>query len=172
MQIIPVIDLKDGIVVHAKQGNRDGYAPLKSTICNSTDIFAVVETFSTLFNCSVIYVADLNAITRQGDNADLLMDVLTAFPNISFWIDSGYPLCNDDFLKHSNFFQPVLGSESFEEESIDEINRFNNDYVLSLDYSIAGEMGPKSLFSRQDLWPENIIIMTLARVGSNLGARF
>ena len=171
MQIIPVIDLKDGIVVHAKQGNRDDYAPLKSRICNSSDIFAVVEAFSTLFNCSVIYIADLNAITRRGENADLLMDILTAFPNITFWIDSGYPVVNDGLLGLTNFF-PVLGTESFHEDNLYEISKFNNNYILSLDYSITGEMGAKSLFSRQDLWPENIMIMTLPRVGSNLGPDF
>ena len=34
---------------------------------------------------------------------------------------------------------------------------------------MSEELGAKSLFSRQDLWPDNIIIMTLTRVGSCLG---
>jgi phosphoribosylformimino-5-aminoimidazole carboxamide ribotide isomerase len=168
MQIIPVIDLKEGIVVHAQQGNRDDYAPLKSGICKATDIFSVVDTFSALFNFSLIYIADLNALTRKGDHASLLKDVLTAFPNVTFWIDSGYPICNEEFLHYGNFL-PVLGTESFQEENIREISQFNDCYILSLDYSATGEMGAKSLFSRQDLWPENIIIMSLPRVGSQLG---
>ena len=112
MQIIPVIDLKNGIVVHAKQGNRDSYAPLKSNICIAADIFDVVESFSTLFNSSVIYIADLNAITEKGDNATMLLDVLAAFPNIMFWIDGGYPLRNDDFFSKGNFFSG-LGNRIF-----------------------------------------------------------
>lgn len=171
MQIIPVIDLKDGIVVHAQQGNRGDYAPLKSGICKSTDIFSVVDTFSARFNFSLIYIADLNALTYKGDHASLLKDVLTAFPNITFWIDSGYPICNEEFLRYSNFL-PVLGTESFQEENIREISQFNGCYILSLDYSVTGEMGAKSLFSRQDLWPETIIIMSLPRVGSQLGPDF
>jgi phosphoribosylformimino-5-aminoimidazole carboxamide ribotide isomerase len=34
---------------------------------------------------------------------------------------------------------------------------------------MSEKLGAKSLFSRQDLWPDNIIIMTLTRVGSCLG---
>jgi phosphoribosylformimino-5-aminoimidazole carboxamide ribotide isomerase len=168
MQIIPVIDLKNGIVVHAYQGNRDDYAPLKSLICKSSDIFDVVDVFWTLFRFSTIYIADLNAITRQGNNSGLLNNVLSAFPQITFWIDGGYPLSNDDFLQLSNFL-PVLGSESFQDENVSAISKFNGNFTLSLDYSLAGELGAKTLFSNQDLWPKRIIIMSLPKVGSNLG---
>jgi phosphoribosylformimino-5-aminoimidazole carboxamide ribotide isomerase len=168
MQIIPVIDLKNGIVVHAKLGNRDDYAPLKSDICASADIFDVINAFSSLFGVSIIYIADLNALTKQGDNAELIAYVLNTFPQIQFWIDSGYPLCDASLQKHKNFF-PVLGSESFQDETTAEIAQFGNRFILSLDYSATGEMGAKTLFSTQKLWPENIIIMSLPRVGSNLG---
>ncbi|MSS76547.1 MAG: nickel transporter [Methyloglobulus sp.] len=171
MQIIPVIDLKNGIVVHAKLGNRDDYAPLKSDICASSDIFDVINAFSLLFGFSIIYIADLNAITRLGDNASLLEDVLTAFPHILFWIDGGYPLCDASLQQHKNFL-PVLGSESFQDETTAEIAQFGNRFILSLDYSAAGEVGAKTLFSKQKLWPENIIIMSLPRVGSKLGPDF
>jgi phosphoribosylformimino-5-aminoimidazole carboxamide ribotide isomerase len=171
MQIIPVIDLKNGIVVHAKLGNRDDYAPLKSEICNSSDIFDAINAFSSRFGVSIIYIADLNSITRLGDNASLLDDVLTAFPHLLFWVDSGYPLCDANLQKHKNFF-PVLGSESFQDDNTAEIAQFGNRFILSLDYSATGEMGAKTLFSKQKLWPENIIIMSLPRVGSTLGPDF
>ena len=168
MQIIPVIDLKNGIVVHAKQGDRDNYAPLQSKICKSADIFDVVDTFWTLFRVPKLYIADLNAITRQGDNAGLLDNVLGAFPNITFWVDGGYPLCNDIFQQLPNHC-PVLGSESFNDENVAKIKKFENTFILSLDYSLIGELGAKTLFLNQDLWPANIIIMNLPKVGSGLG---
>jgi phosphoribosylformimino-5-aminoimidazole carboxamide ribotide isomerase len=168
MQIIPVIDLKNGIVVHAKHGNRDDYAPLKSELCKSSDIFDVVDAFGTLYRFPTIYIADLNAITKQSNNADLLGEVLAAFPHIMFWIDGGYPLCNNDFQQLANYC-PILGSESFQDENIPEIKQFENNFILSLDYSATGEIGAKTLFSKQELWPENVIIMSLPRVGSNLG---
>lgn len=168
MQIIPVIDLKNGIVVHARQGNRNHYAPLKSEICKSSDIFDVIDAFWAIYHFPAIYIADLNAISRQSDNATLLADVLAAFPCIPFWIDGGYPLCNDDFQQLANYC-PVLGSESFQDGNISEIRKFENDFILSLDYSGTGELGAKTLFSEQDLWPEHIIVMSLPRVGSNQG---
>lgn len=168
MQIIPVIDLKNGIVVHAKQGNRDHYAPLKSDLCKSSDIFDVIDAFSMIYHFPTIYIADLNAITRQSDNAALLGEVLTAFPNITFWIDGGYPLCDTAFQQLDNFF-PVLGSESFQDGNISDIRKFENGFILSLDYSVTGELGAKTLFSDPKLWPEHIIIMSLPRVGSNQG---
>ena len=171
MQIIPVIDLKNGLVVHAKQGNRDEYAPLKSEICKSSNIFDVINAFSSLFGFSTIYIADLNAITRQSNNADLLADILSAFPHIIFWIDAGYPLCDENLQKHANFL-PVLGSESFSEANVCVITNFIGNFILSLDYSATGEMGAKTLFSKQELWPENVIIMSLPRVGSNQGPDF
>ena len=168
MQIIPVIDFKNGLVVHAKHGNRDDYAPLKSELCKSSDIFDVVGAFWTLFRFSTIYIADLNAITGQSNNVDLLSGVLTTFPHITFWIDGGYPLCNADLQQHKNFL-PVLGSESFHDENVSDIRKFNSNFILSLDYSVTGEMGAKTLFSMPELWPEHIIIMSLPRVGSNQG---
>jgi phosphoribosylformimino-5-aminoimidazole carboxamide ribotide isomerase len=168
MHIIPVIDLKRGIVVHAKHGKRDGYAPLQSGLCKTSDIFEVVNAFWALFRCSTVYVADLDAITRQGSNPQLLGAVLTTFPHITFWIDGGYPLSSADLLERDNFV-PVLGSESFLEENISELSQFSDNFILSLDYAATGELGALSLFSRQDLWPEHIIIMNLPRVGSNLG---
>ncbi|NBR98589.1 MAG: histidine biosynthesis protein, partial [Betaproteobacteria bacterium] len=32
MQIVPVLDLRDGIVVHARRGDRASYAPLRSSL--------------------------------------------------------------------------------------------------------------------------------------------
>lgn len=168
MQIIPVIDLKNGIVVHAKRGNRDDYAPLKSQLCKSSDIFDVIDAYCSLHPFSTIYIADLNAITRQSDNTGLLDDVLASYPQISFWIDGGYPLYNHYLQQLANYC-PVLGSESFQDENISELKKLGNNFILSLDYSVTGELGAKTLFSQQDLWPEHIIIMSLSRVGSNLG---
>jgi phosphoribosylformimino-5-aminoimidazole carboxamide ribotide isomerase len=98
----------------------------------------------------------------------LLGTVLTSFPNITFWIDCGYPLCNDNLIEFDNFM-PVLGSESFRDENVSDIKKFNQNFILSLDYSSTGELGAKTLFSGQELWPENIIIMSLPKVGSNQG---
>ena len=168
MKIIPVIDLKDGVVVHARQGNRESYQPLNTDLCKSPDIYQVIAAFLGVYEFDTLYIADLNAITRQGDHNRLITEVLTRFPQITFWVDKGYQQYDEIGLHPSNYLS-VLGSESYRNETISEIKAYQNNFVLSLDYANSNALGAKSLFSAPTCWPKNIIIMTLERVGSNRG---
>ena len=71
--------------------------------------------------------------------------------------------------KYPGNYLPVLGSECYRDETISELKAFKNHFILSLDYSNSDALGAESLFSDQNFWPDNIIIMTLDRVGSNQG---
>lgn len=166
MKIIPVIDLKDGVVVHARQGLREYYQPINTDLCKSADIFQVIDAFLGIYAFDTVYIADLNAITQQGDHKPLMDEVQRRFPEITFWIDQGYQRYVQ--RTHDNTL-PVLGSESYRNENIAELNAYKNNFILSLDYSNAEALGAESLFSDPGFWPENIIIMTLGRVGSNRG---
>jgi len=165
MKIIPVIDLKDGVVVHAQQGRREQYQPISTNLCQSSDIYQVIEAFLGLYDFDTIYIADLNAITQQGDHEHLINEVLIAFPQMLFWIDSGY----QRFKQYPDNHLPVLGSECFSDETASELKAFNKHFILSLDYSMSKALGAKNFFSDENLWPVTIIIMTLNRVGSNQG---
>jgi phosphoribosylformimino-5-aminoimidazole carboxamide ribotide isomerase len=165
MKIIPVIDLKDGVVVHARQGLRTQYQSINTHLCQSPDIFQVIKAFLGVYDFDTIYIADLNAITQQGDHDRLIADVLASFPRILFWIYRGY----QRFKKYPGNYLPVLGSECYSDETVLELKAFNKRFILSLDYSMSEALGAKSLFSDQHLWPETIIIMTLNRVGSHQG---
>ena len=160
-----MIDLKDGVVVHAQQGIRDLYQPISSTLCQSSDIYQVIAAFLGIYDFDTIYIADLNAITHQGDHDRLIRAVLASFPRITFWIDRGY----QSFKQFPYNHLPVLGSECYRDDTVLELKHFNNHFILSLDYSTSKELGAKSLFSNPDLWPYKIIIMTLNRVGSDQG---
>lgn len=168
MKIIPVIDLKDGVVVHAKQGNREQYRPIHTNLCKSSDVFQVINAFLGVYEFDTFYIADLNAITHQGNHDHLIAEVLTRFPQLTFWIDKGYQTYSRRTQIHRNAL-PVLASESYQDETISEIKAYKNDFVLSLDYSNSEALGAKNLFSDPTFWPKHIIIMTLARVGSNQG---
>lgn len=168
MNIIPVIDLKDGVVVHAKQGNREHYRPINTELCKSPDIFEVIEALLGIYAFDTFYIADLNAITGQGDHNRLITEVLNRYPSITFWIDRGYqkhPQC----AQYPGNTLPVLGSESYRNETLSEIKAYKNNFILSLDYSSADALGAKNLFADPTFWPKNIIIMTLDRVGSGHG---
>lgn len=168
MKIIPVIDLKNGVVVHAKQGNREHYRPINTGLCKSPDIFDAIEAFLTVYPFKTFYIADLNAITGQGDHRRLLAKVLTNFPEINFWIDRGYQSYVEENRLAGNGV-PVLGSESYNSQKIAELKAYQNNFVLSLDYSKSIKLGAESLFTDPTFWPENVIVMTLDRVGSNQG---
>ena len=84
MKIIPVIDLKDGVVVHAQQGMREQYQPINTHLCQSSDIYQVIEAFLGVYDFDTIYIADLNAITHQGDHDRLITEVLTSFPRHTY----------------------------------------------------------------------------------------
>jgi phosphoribosylformimino-5-aminoimidazole carboxamide ribotide isomerase len=168
MKIIPVIDLKDGLVVHARQGNREQYQPINTDLCKSSDIYQVIEAFLSIYEFDTFYIADLNAITDQSDHNQLITEVLTRFPQITFWVDKGYQKYSPDMQFPDNYL-PVLGSESYRDETISEIKAFKSKFILSLDYSDLNALGSENLFSDASIWPKNIIIMTLDRVGSNQG---
>ncbi len=165
MKIIPVIDLKDGLVVHAHLGLRDQYLPIHSQLCQSADLFQVMAAFLTLTDFDCFYIADLNAITGLGHHEALIAELLKTYPQKTFWIDSGY----QTLKAYADNHLPVLGSECYNEDQTVELKAFKKRFILSLDYGALGALGATSLFSDQSLWPETIIIMTLNRVGGRQG---
>lgn len=168
INIIPVIDLKNGRVVHARQGNRDLYQPIDSELCRSSDIFQVIRAFMTVYDFKTFYIADLNALGHQGNHDRLIDEVTTAFSEKIFWVDRGSRQSFASDVLPGNHM-PVMGSESFSPETIQAIKTSGKPFILSLDYTKDGELGAKTLFFDPDYWPETIIIMTLARVGSYNG---
>ncbi|MDR2707803.1 MAG: HisA/HisF family protein, partial [Nitrososphaerota archaeon] len=61
MNVIPVIDVLNGIVVHAVRGNREEYKPLQSLLTFSVDPVEVATVFK-LQGFSTLYLADIDAI--------------------------------------------------------------------------------------------------------------
>lgn len=166
MKIIPVIDLKNGIVVHAKFGQRENYRPIQSVLTPKNDIYSVLNGFLRLHAFDTFYIADLNAITGQGSQYDLIEQLAKNFPKITFWVDAGYQKAQD-FLPN---YLPVLGSECFTDDNFLEILDFEKRFILSLDFGENGEkLGSQKFFTQTQLWSENVIVMTLNRVGSSQG---
>ena len=168
MKIIPVIDLKNNRVVHARQGQRDEYQPINSPLCPSADIHQVLEAFLNLYAFDTFYIADLNAITHQGNHNQLIRQLITEFPKLIFWVDQGYQ-SNGEHKNTQKNFLPVLGSECYQDNTLEELKKFKKHFILSLDYSANGPLGSNRLFTEPSLWPEQIILMNLAYVGSHQG---
>src|SRR5437868_40616 len=67
MEIIPVIDLKGGVVVRARMGQRDQYRPIETPLSPTSDPVDVVRGLLSVSALRTLYVADLDAIERKGD---------------------------------------------------------------------------------------------------------
>lgn len=169
MNVIPVLDLKDGKVVHAKQGQREHYRPINSPLCSSSEPGQVIDAYLGLYPFKTFYIADLNAITGNSNHKLLLDRLLNEFSSLNFWVDGGYQHKRD--YPHKNYY-PVLGSEAYTEATYSTLKKFENNYILSLDFSDNLRLGPEQLFTPSKLWPKNIIIMALQQVGSNQGPDF
>ncbi|GAB4256379.1 MAG: HisA/HisF-related TIM barrel protein [Methylomicrobium sp.] len=141
-------------------------------LCNTAEIRHVIDGFLTLHDFRTIYLADLNAIVDNETLHENLIDtLLSEYPHVTFWIDAGFDITSKKYYDAPNFI-PVLGSESINDESNLLPAKRVKDFVLSLDFSTQGELGPKRLFERSDYWPQRVAIMTLAHVGSDLGPDF
>ena len=167
MQIIPVIDLKDGQVVHAKGGDRRHYQPIHHTsrICHSSELDHVVASFLKLYPFERFYIADLNAIGGTGNHHHAISGLLNQYPAQEFWVDSGERLESIDQARFSPRHKAVIGTES--QTRLAPMSR--DKLILSLDYKQQRLLGVAGWLESPRLWPDTVIVMTLDFVGSNQG---
>jgi phosphoribosylformimino-5-aminoimidazole carboxamide ribotide isomerase len=170
MEIIPVIDVRNGTVVHARMGRRDDYRPIRTNLSPTSDPVDVVRGLFSIYPFPTLYVADLDAIEKRGDNGAALQRLQTAFPDLTLWVDNG--IAQFDAAERwlaANSGHLVLGSESQADLTL--IRRLAGEpgVVLSLDFRGAAFAGPAELLADPGCWPGKVIAMTLARVGSRAG---
>lgn len=168
MQIIPVIDLKDGLVVHAIRGDRANYRAIHhhSILTDSSDIDAVLAGFLKLYPFRAFYIADLNAITASGNNNAMIRAFARAHPDLEFWLDNGAQL--SEIENDTPNLTWVIGTESQQSEP----QLTNQDFILSLDFKNQQQVGLPAWFNQSQFWPNRLIAMSLSRVGSNNGPDF
>jgi phosphoribosylformimino-5-aminoimidazole carboxamide ribotide isomerase len=65
MRVIPVMDVRQGIVVHAVRGERDRYRPVVSVLTERPDPLAVARAFRERLGLRELYVADLDALRGE-----------------------------------------------------------------------------------------------------------
>ena len=87
MQILPVLDLLEGVVVRGVAGQRATYRPIVSQMVDSAAPLDVARAFRTQFGLSTLYVADLDAILYQRPNFDTYRQL--AADQFDLWIDAG-----------------------------------------------------------------------------------
>jgi phosphoribosylformimino-5-aminoimidazole carboxamide ribotide isomerase len=173
MEIIPVIDLMAGQAVHARQGRRESYGPLSSKLCAGSDPLDVVRGYLSVHPFRTLYIADLDAIRKHGHNDPVVERLGRAFSDLRLWVDKGLsgPASCRDWLGRG-LGDLVIGSETLRDAQVVERLALSGDgrrVVLSLDFRGEAFLGPPAVLEGQELWPERIIVMTLARVGAGQG---
>ena len=170
MEVIPVIDLKDGVVVHARMGLRSAYAPIETRLSPTSRPNDVARGLLSIFPFKTFYVADLDAIEHRGDNSAALRQLSAEYPNLVFWVDAGIADIHDaERWLEAGFGHLVIGSETQRNSELSRYLRQNERTILSLDFRGDAFLGPASLLNDASTWPAKIIVMTLARVGSASG---
>ena len=172
MDIIPVLDVARGQVVHAVEGKRTAYRPIETPLANSTEPADLARGLRALFPFRKIYVADLDGIEGRGRNTRLVPSLSQVLPHTEIWIDAG---TGSRGAARAVLAAPiatlVVGSESLENVRVwhDIVAEAPLRTVLSLDFRGSEFMGPEALLDDPTLWPARVIVMTLDRVGSGGG---
>lgn len=186
MRVIPVLDLRGGVAVHAIRGERTRYAPVETVLTASADPVDVAGALRRRLAARECYVADLDAIARQGDHAPAIRAI--AGLGLHVWLDAGTAEPADvERAVAQDVARVIVGTETLRDARVlaDLVGaaraRPGVTCVLSLDLRdgrmLAGSpdverLGPPTVAGLA--WEAGIrsfIVLDLARVGSGEGAR-
>src|SRR3954453_13213073 len=113
MEIIPVIDLKGGVGVRARRGQRDQYQPIATPLSPGSDPLDVARGLMTLYPFQNLYIADLDAIEGRGGTTATFDRLAAEFPELIVWVDNGIAVRHaaDTWLRNKKG-RLVIGSET------------------------------------------------------------
>jgi HisA/HisF family protein len=170
VDVIPVIDLQGGTVVRARMGQRDRYRPIETPLAAGSRPLDVARGLLRLYPFGILYVADLDAIAGTGDNTGAVAQLRAEFPDLRLWVDNGIAdrAAADRWLG-SDLGELVLGSETQSDGALVRDLAGHPHVVLSIDFRGEAFHGPAALLDDAAAWPDKVIVMTLARVGSGAG---
>ena len=172
MRCIFVLDLLNGAVVHAVRGERNRYEPIAgfSKIVSSSRPLDILHELRP----REVYVADLDQITGQGENFEIIENISSMAKTMA---DTGASKASDlDRLPSS--VTPILGTETASFRLIEELAvqrnivaslDMKNRKVLSREASSAAETPLQALQRLNRLPLEGVILLELNRVGTSLG---
>ncbi len=172
MRIVPVLDLKGGVVVHARRGQRAEYAPLSSPLVDGSEPVAVARALCAVCRTTTIYVADLDALAGEPVNEP----ILTALAEVAEpWVDAGAITPEAAAaLERAGVARSVVGTESLGPGaevtppavlSVD----LRDGRLISQDPELAGRAPAAVVPLARALGVTELLVIDLARVGSGSG---
>ena len=160
MEIIPVIDLMDGLAVSGKSGNRKEYVPIKSVLCDSSNPIDLITKYKEN-GAKKVYIADLNSIMGTGNNFEIVKN-LDIFKIVDFGVKDKKDL--ENVKEYSEM--TILGTETIndililKEENIILSLDFKDEKLLNYDLDeILSEIDKKT----------PLIILDISSVGTQKG---
>jgi phosphoribosylformimino-5-aminoimidazole carboxamide ribotide isomerase len=186
MRVVPVLDLKGGVAVHAVRGERHAYRPVESVLSASADPVELARAFRERLGSDACYVADLDAIAGVGDHGAIIGAI--AGLGLSVWLDAGVATPDDAGRAVSRgAARVIIGTETLRDardlpamaETVEAAGGGRADCILSLDHRdgqlLGGSpalaaTGPADLAAAA--WAAGIrafIVLDLARVGARTG---
>jgi phosphoribosylformimino-5-aminoimidazole carboxamide ribotide isomerase len=176
MRVIGVIDLKDGLAVHAVRGERERYRPVRSGLVDGADPVAVARALRDRLGLRELYVADLDAIAGGRGHDDVLRALAT---EAELMVDAGVgDAAGVERVLSLGAARAIVGTETlknaaaFAELPLDRL-------VLSLDMRAGrvlardpelATLGPGEALARLTrAGLREAIVLDLARVGSGEG---
>lgn len=87
MRLIPVLDLKQGVVVRGVGGRRDEYRAVESRVARSADPLEVANSLHATFGFREFYLADLDAIAGAPPHSNVIRELVRREMRLS--VDAG-----------------------------------------------------------------------------------
>jgi phosphoribosylformimino-5-aminoimidazole carboxamide ribotide isomerase len=176
---VPVLDLKGGIVVHARRGKRAEYATLRSPLVDGCEPVSVARALCAVARTSSLYVADLDGLA--GDPVDIAtLSALSATTDY-LWVDAAATTPERAAaLARAGVARNVIGTESLgPDPPLGRPNPAGPPHVLSVDLcdgrlissdpDLAGRDPAAAAPLAQALDVRELLVIDLVRVGSGAG---
>ena len=119
MSVILAVDIVNGKAVKAYAGIRSNYKPLHIKDKDFSNPIKLIRSFQEKINLKRIYIADLDAIRKIGNNDVIIEKILRTFSELFFWIDAGFDYPKNVYSYHKkkieknlNNYELVLGTET------------------------------------------------------------
>lgn len=171
-RIVFVVDILNGIAVHAMKGERAKYKPVISRVCDSSSPPDIISALAP----KEVYIADLNRLQHIGDNAGLIKEISAKVKTMA---DIGVENMEDIEICLGIADTVILGTETtpldlIEKAAVRFPDRINvsidmkNGVVLTKDRNMGLE--PEKLvklLNESDI--RDIIVLELNKVGTGAG---
>jgi phosphoribosylformimino-5-aminoimidazole carboxamide ribotide isomerase len=178
-RLIPVLDVLNGVVVHAIAGNRRRYQKLTSPLCRSADPVEVAVRLKEKFGFSELYLADLDSILGAKTNFNLY-EQMKSGTELKLMVDAGLTDFREVLRRGASFIvmgTEILPSLSLLEEAVRSLGEER--VVFSLDTDEGRLRSPSEEIAKltparlaeeaTGLGVKRLILLDLSRVGTERG---